>query len=515
MLTKDKITKLLSSKIVDISPMEIPHFRELKNIDIATKRIIKAIQNKQKIVAVGDYDVDGVVASTIIAQFFQKIGYPIEIVIPNRFEEGYGLTPKLLNKIDCDIIITLDNGISSYEASQICQKRGIELIITDHHTPTYPMPKAYTIINPKQKGETFPFREICGAEVAWYLCASINSALNSKIDMREFLDYLVLAIIADVMPLNHLNRILVKMGLAKLSKSTKPFAITLREFFNKKEFNSEDVAFNIAPRINSAGRMDSAYNAYYFLNSTNLSMAKRYFDILNQTNKQRKDIEQKITSTAIQQANQKHFIVASGEFHEGVVGIVASRLVEHFKLPAIVFSDKGELLKGSGRSLGDVNIYSLISDCAELLEGFGGHKLACGLSIKKENLDKFTHKINTLAQKLPSDYFYLDEFILGELPLIECDFELVDILKQFEPYGEANPRPKFTAKVNIETIKHIKDNHFRLTISQNNIYKDAIIFGYDGEFTDRCEIVFTIRENNFNSNKNIQLLIQKITPILD
>ena len=226
MLTKDKITKLLSSKIVDISPMEIPHFRELKNIDIATKRIIKAIQNKQKIVAVGDYDVDGVVASTIIAQFFQKIGYPIEIVIPNRFEEGYGLTPKLLNKIDCDIIITLDNGISSYEASQICQKRGIELIITDHHTPTYPMPKAYTIINPKQKGETFPFREICGAEVAWYLCASINSALNSKIDMREFLDYLVLAIIADVMPLNHLNRILVKMGLAKLSKSTMVISFT-------------------------------------------------------------------------------------------------------------------------------------------------------------------------------------------------------------------------------------------------------------------------------------------------
>ena len=291
MLTKDKITKLLSSKIVDISPMEIPHFRELKNIDIATKRIIKAIQNKQKIVAVGDYDVDGVVASTIIAQFFQKIGYPIEIVIPNRFEEGYGLTPKLLNKIDCDIIITLDNGISSYEASQICQKRGIELIITDHHTPTYPMPKAYTIINPKQKGETFPFREICGAEVAWYLCASINSALNSKIDMREFLDYLVLAIIADVMPLNHLNRILVKMGLAKLSKSTKPFAITLREFFNKKEFNSEDVAFNIAPRINSAGRMDSAYSAYNFLNSENLSDARNLFELLNQTNEYRKAME--------------------------------------------------------------------------------------------------------------------------------------------------------------------------------------------------------------------------------
>jgi single-stranded-DNA-specific exonuclease len=256
--------------------------------------------------------------------------------------------------------------------------------------------------------------------------------------------------------------------------------------------------------------MDSATLAYNFLNSSNTHQARILFDSLNETNEYRKEIEKQITSIAIENSNQEHFIVASGDFHEGVVGIVASRLVHHYKLPAIVFSDKGDVLKGSGRSLGDVNIYELISKCENLLEGFGGHKLACGLSIKKENLDKFIKQINHHTSLLPKEYFYLDEFILGELPLSECDFELIEILKSFEPYGEANPKPKFISKVKIEHIRNLKDNHFKLIVSQNGIYKDAIIFRYDGEFYDECEIVFSVEENIFNGNRNIQLMIDKI-----
>jgi len=510
MLTKQKIKELLSQNITELKPNEIPHFEELKNIKIATDRIIKAIKNNEKIIVVGDYDVDGVTASTIMNQFFKLINYPLEIIIPDRFNDGYGLTPNLMNKIDCDVLITVDNGISSYEASEICKKRGIDLIITDHHTPTYPLPEAYTIIDPKQKDETFPFPEICGAEVAWYLCASLNKSLNTKIDMREFLDILVLAIIADVMPLNHINRILVKMGLSRLAKSQKPFAIILREALNKNFFTSEDVAFNIAPRINSAGRMKHANIAFNFLNSTSLEEARRYYTILNETNEDRKEIEKNITKLCIEKNQNENFIIAVGDFHEGVVGIVASRLVHHYKLPAIVFSDNGEILKGSGRSLGDVNLYDLIDSCREYTLGFGGHKLACGLSIKKENLERFTQKINSETKKLPKEYFYLDEFILGELPLSECDFELLEILESFEPYGEGNPRPKFRAKVNIENIRNLKDNHYKLIISQNGVYKDAIIFRYDGKFSDKCEIIFTLNKNEFNGNVNIQLMIDKI-----
>jgi single-stranded-DNA-specific exonuclease len=510
MLNKQKIRKLLSQKIVELSPKDIYHFSLLKNMDKATQRIVSAINNNKKIVVAGDYDVDGVTASTIMNQFFKRINYPIEIVIPDRFEDGYGLTPKLMDKISCDVLITVDNGISSYEAALICKERDIDLIITDHHTPTYPLPETYTIIDPKQKGETFPFPEICGVEVAWYLCASLNSALNSKIDMREFLDYLVLAIVADVMPLNDINRVLVKMGLSRLSKSQKPFALVLKEALNKDIFDSEDIGFNIAPRINSAGRMAHANISFEFLNSENIVNARKLYDKLNETNDYRKEVEKEISQICIENNENSHFIVASGEFHEGVVGIVASRLVHHYKLPAIVFCEKGDILKGSGRSLGDVNLYELISECKELVKGFGGHKLACGLAIKKENLGKFTEKINLLTSKQPKENFYLDEFILGELPLSECDFELLDILKEFEPYGEGNPKPKFTSKVKIENIRNLKDNHYKLIVSQNGVYKDAIIFRYDGEFRDEMQIVFTLSQNSWNGNTNIQLMIEKI-----
>jgi len=513
LLTKEKIKEILESKIIDIKPNQIPHFNQLKNIDIASNRIKQAIQNKEKIVIVGDYDVDGVVSSSIIYQFFKKLNYKIEIIIPDRFTDGYGLTPNLVHKIKCDLLITVDNGISSFEAATLCKEKKIDLIITDHHTPSDQLPDAFCIINPKQKNDTFPFKEICGAEIAWYLCASLNHTLNTNIDMKEFLDLLVLAIIADVMPLTHINRVLVKMGLARLSKSQKPFAIVLREFFNKSYFNSEDIAFNIAPRLNSAGRISHANIAFKFLNSSTLEEARIYFDKLNQTNELRKEIEQEITKICIANKKNKHFIISVGDFNEGVVGIVASRLTNHYKLPAIVFSDKGELLKGSGRSLGDVNLYELIKNCQEYVEGFGGHKLACGLTIKKENLENFTNKINQETSKLPQEYFYLEDFILGELPLKECDFELIEILESFEPYGEGNPRPKFKAKVQIEHIRNLKDNHYKLIVSQNNIYKDAIIFRYDGDFSDYCEIIFTINKNEFNGNVNIQLIIDSIIPL--
>jgi len=284
----------------------------------------------------------------------------------------------------------------------------------------------------------------------------------------------------------------------------------LKEALNKETFNSEDIAFNIAPRINSAGRIKNAKLAFNFLNSENLIEARKLYDELNETNNYRKEIEKEISEICINNNENDNFIVASGEFHEGVIGIVASRLVHHYKLPAIVFSQKGDFLKGSGRSLGDVNLYELISECKEFIEGFGGHKLACGLAIKKDNLEKFTQKINQLTSKIPKENFYLDEFILGELPLKECDFELLDILKQFEPYGEGNPKPKFKAQVKIENIRNLKDNHYKLILSQNGVYKDGIIFRYDGEFSDTMEIVFTINENSWNGNKNIQLMIERI-----
>ncbi|GAX86965.1 single-stranded-DNA-specific exonuclease [Lebetimonas natsushimae] len=530
LLNKQLIKEILSLRIEEIDSINIPHFSLLNDIDKATKRIVEAVENKEKIVIVGDYDVDGVSSSAIMKLFFEKMGIDIEIVIPNRFIHGYGLTPAILEEIEADLIITVDNGITSFEAAEICKIRGIDLIITDHHTPKistkckmkseelmedgkwgmenegleFILPDAYAIINPKTSPD-FPFKEICGAEVAWYLCAAIKKEMNLKIDLREFLDILAIAIIADVMPLTHMNRTLVNMGLKRLNRALRPFSgILAREF---KEINSETIAFQIAPRINAAGRMESAYVAYNFLVSKNEEEAFRYYLELDRLNNLRKETEKEIFESI--EIKDDDFILSFGDYHEGVVGIIASRLVHKYKKPAIVFSKKDNILKGSGRSLGNIDIFSLISECEELLEGFGGHKMACGLTIKKENFEKLKTALNEKIKKYGKDDFFIEDFVLGELPFSEIDLELLDIIKSFEPFGEANPKPKFISSAKIEHVQNLKDNHYKLILNQNGYFLPAVIFRYDGDFDEKITFKFSLSENNYYS-REIQLIIEEI-----
>jgi len=513
MLTKEKIKEILSSRIEEIDSLSLPHFLLLNDIKKASKKIVEYINTKKKIVVVGDYDVDGVSSSAIMKLFFEKIGVDVEIIIPNRFIHGYGLSVEVLKEIEADLIITVDNGISSFEAAKECKKRGIELIITDHHTPskendTLILPDAFAIINPKTSPD-FPFKEICGAEVAWYLCAAIKHELRVNLDLREFLDILSIAIIADVMPLNHMNRLLVSMGLKRLNKALKPFSRVLKRFFNK-EFNAEDIAYQIAPRLNAAGRMDSAYKAYKFLISSDDNEAFSLWLELDRLNNIRKETEKEIIDS-IKVDNEDNFIVISGDYHEGVVGIIASRLVHKYKKPAIVFCDNGDSLKGSGRSLGNVDIFDLVSECEEFLEGFGGHKLACGLSIKKENFEKLKKALNKKVLKYNKEDFFIEDFVLGELPFSEIDVELLEILNKFEPFGEGNPKPKFITTAKILHIQNLKDNHYKLILQQNEYILPAIIFRYDGEFNEVITFKFSISQNNFY--KEIQLIIEEILDV--
>jgi single-stranded-DNA-specific exonuclease len=510
LLNKELIKKILSSRIEEINSFQIPHFSLLNDIEKAAERIKKAIKNNEKIVVVGDYDVDGVSSSAIMKLFFEKIGIDLEVVIPNRFKHGYGLTPEILKEIEADLIITVDNGITSFEAAEICKKRGIDLIITDHHTPktdeknNYLLPNAFAIINPKTS-PNFPFKEICGAEVAWYLCAAIKSEMNLKIDLREFLDILAIAIIADVMLLTHMNRTLVKMGLKRLNKALKPFSkILIREF---KKINSETIAFQIAPRLNAAGRMKSAYTAFEFLTSKDENEALKYYLELDRLNNLRKETEKEIINLI--KVENEDFILSYGDYHEGVIGIIASRLVNKYKKPAIVFSKKDGLLKGSGRSLGNIDIFELINECSDLLEGFGGHKMACGLKVREENFEKLKYILNQKIKRYDKDDFFIEDFVLGELPFSEIDLELVDIIKSFEPFGEGNPKPKFIASAKIESIQNLKDNHYKLILNQDGIYLSAIIFGYDGNFQEEIEFTFSISEDNYFS-REVKLIIDKI-----
>ena len=537
MLTKEKIKKILSARIEEISSMQIPHFTLLSDIEKAAKRVVQAIKNNEKIVIVGDYDVDGVSSSAIMHLFLREIYDNFEIKIPNRFKHGYGLTPKILEEIDADLIITVDNGITSFEAAEICKERGIDLIITDHHTPKkreskelrvesrewkvesednensqfltlhsqFVLPNAYAVVNPKTSSD-FPFKEICGAEVAWYLCAAIKNEMKLKKDLREFLDILCIAIIADVMPLQHMNRVLVNMGLKRLNKTKRAFSKTIKKFFSG-EIRSVDIAFNVAPRLNAAGRMADAKVAFEFLISDDENEAYNLYLELDRLNNLRKETEKEILEDI--KVEDEKFIVVKGDYHEGVIGIIASRLVHKYQKPAIVFSRDGENLKGSGRSLGNIDIFSLISECEDVLDGFGGHKMACGLSIKEDNFEMLKRKLNKKIKKYNENDFFIEDFVLGELPFSEIDIELLDILNAYEPYGEGNPKPKFISTAKIEHIQNLKDNHYKLILSQNDIYLPAVIFRYDGDFDEIITFKFSIEENNYQG-RTIQLIIEEI-----
>jgi len=510
MLTKEKIKHILSNRIEELSSSNLPHFSLLNDIEKAVKRVAEAVNNNEKIVILGDYDVDGVSSSAVMKLFFAEMDYDVEVVIPDRFEDGYGLTTRLLKKIDADLIITVDNGITSFEAAEECRKKGIDLIITDHHTPIvhefkYKLPHAYAIVNPKTSPD-FPFKEICGAEVAWYFCAALKHHFKLKTDLRNFLDIVAIAVIADVMPLIHMNRTIVNMGLKRLNAALKPFSKALKKFFNKN-FTSEDVAFQIAPRLNAAGRMAHAYTAYRFLTSDNEHDAFELLMELDRLNNFRKEKEKEAVENI--DAVDDDFIVVKGDYHEGIVGIIASRLVHKYKKPAIVFSEKEGFLKGSGRSLGNIDIFSLVGECSEMLEGFGGHKMACGVSIKEDVFESFKKSLNEKIKRYQKEDFFIEDYVLGELPFSEIDMELVNILKSFEPYGEGNPKPKFIASAKVEHIQNLKENHFRLILSQEDVLLPAVLFRFDEEIKDFIKFKFSVNENSFNG-RSVQLIIEEV-----
>ncbi|MBS4068753.1 MAG: single-stranded-DNA-specific exonuclease RecJ [Sulfurimonas sp.] len=524
-LSKSTLFELLSQRFdtQEKKLSQIPNPELLHDAPKAAKKIASAIREKKKITLVGDYDVDGISATAIMIDFFRQIPYPIDAIIPNRFSDGYGVSPNILKRVDANLIITVDNGISAVEAAEICKQRGIELIITDHHTPPEILPHAYAIVNPKLSECNYPFEEICGAQVAWLLLGLLKKELNLPIDMKGFLDILTIAIIADIMPLKDINRTLVKEGLKAISTSQRPSSIIIRDFLNKKSISSEDIAFQIAPRINSAGRLEDASIALEFLTATTTNQAYRQFEKLNSLNEQRREMEAEITKEAIDvvknQGELPNVIVVAGEdWHEGVVGIIASRLVEYFERPAIVLSINNGVAKGSARSLGYIDIFKLIQDNRFYLTKFGGHKMAAGLTLEEHSIKLFGDAINLSASRFDSDDFIPLEDVIGILPSSQIDFELLEILESFEPYGEANSRPLFLIKnakiIKIDTFGKDR-SHSKIIVEDlqdNKKEIEFILFKNILEMPDDERLTCSYRaiKNEFNLKISVQLIISKI-----
>ena len=521
LLTKEDIFHILSKRFENdkckkLSMLPSPFL--FKDIKKAAIRIKEAIKKGEKIAIVGDYDVDGVVSSAIISEFFDDLGINYKIKIPDRFKNGYGISPQIVEELDANLIITVDNGITAIDAAEVCQKRGIDLIITDHHTPINNLPKAFAIINPKQNGCNFPSTEICGAQVAWYLCAALKKELSINYDLSKFLDILAIAIIADMMELKDINRTMVRSGLQYLNKSKRFSIQAIKTAFDKEEFTSEDISFLLAPLLNSAGRMDHAKISYNFLKSKSLREAFLTLEHLIELNNRRKETERELLQRAEEFVQKdKPIIVAWGEnWHEGVIGIVAAKLVRKYEVPVILFSINKDVAKGSARSVGDIDIIEIIKKEKDILLGYGGHKGAAGISLKKENLEIFKQRMEERFSKIPKEMFLQKEEILGEIDPKAIDFQLLKILNYFEPYGQENPIPLFIIKdayVKIDKLIGKNKNHQKLILQKEFATLESLDFNFEERAVkgDKINIIFSVSKNVFRGIITPQLLIRKIT----
>lgn len=521
MLNKSEIKELLQarfSKDTHTKLCELPLPSELKDAYKAAERIKLAVLRHEKIAIVGDYDVDGVVSSAIIAEFLNDVGAQASVRIPNRFKDGYGLNEQLIEELgDVNLIITVDNGISANEAAEICAQKGIDLIVTDHHMPANSLPNALAIVNPKQSDCPFPNIEICGAEVIWYVVAALKEIFGLKdYDLSKFIDILALAIIADMMELRDMNRVLVRAGIKRLNSSPRPFVRAIKDYYGKEKFEFDDIGFLIAPLINSAGRMDDATISYRFLRSANSDEANSLLDVILEFNNSRKAKEKTLFEESIKDIDESdNIIVTWGEFwHEGVIGIVASRLAKRYKKPAIVFSVDGCRAKGSARSIDRFDILSLIASQEKIINSFGGHRGAAGLVIDSNKLSEFKRAINNscpLSNVAPS----LSDEILGEIELSQIDFDLMKIIEDFEPYGQKNPRPVFEIKnALITSVKTIGngDAHLKIGIQSGEFTLEGLFFNYDyrPKVGDSVDLLASISKNIFRGVVNLQLLIKEI-----
>ena len=468
----------------------------LKDMDKAVARIQQAIENGETIVIFGDYDVDGVSATAILYECLTNLGAQVRCKLPTREGGGYGLNRETLQKLadkGYKLIVTVDNGISAIEEADLAAELGIELVITDHHLPAQQLPKAVAVVDPKREDDTSPFKDLCGAGVAFKLCAALEGCEDPAELLEPFGELAALGTIADVMPLVGENRTLVKAGLRQLQQTDRPgFGALLEEVgLAGKPITAENISYAIAPRINAAGRMDNAVTALQLVLCEDPDRAEELAHKLNEINAHRQETEQQIFKAAEELLEQQPerlddriMLLWGRDWHPGVIGIVASRLVERTGRPVIVVTiDEHGEGKGSGRSVQGFNLHACIGSCADLLVRYGGHAMAAGLSVREENLPQLRRRLNEWAAR---------ECPVLHTPPLTCDVtihldritvESVRHLDQLAPYGAENPTPVFLLQsAVVDGVYPVSEGrHSRLRLRQGNSCLYAVWFGMPAE----------------------------------
>ncbi|MFM6925376.1 MAG: single-stranded-DNA-specific exonuclease RecJ [Ferruginibacter sp.] len=499
----------------------------MKDMDKAIARILVAFEHKEKILVFGDYDVDGTTSVACMYKFLCKIYEPalLDFYIPHRYREGYGVSKMGIDfakENDFTLIISLDCGIKSVDLISYAKDIGIDFIVCDHHLPDAVIPPAVAILNPKQTDCPYPYKELCGCGVGFKLITALAKELN--IDEEHYLCYLDLvatAIAADIVPMTGENRILAYYGLEKINSNPNP-GIKALIFLGgiQKKLSINNVVFVIAPRVNAAGRMDDAKKAVQLFVEDDYNKALEYAEMLHSDNTDRKEADSNITAEALEIINadvalqhKKTTVVFKDHWHKGVVGIVASRLIETYYRPTVVLTESSGIATGSARSVPGFNLYEAIHACREYLLGYGGHFAAAGLSLLPENVSAFTNKFEeTVAATIPEHLLIPEIIIDTEISFADLTRNFYNIICQMEPFGPENMRPVFIAK-NVQDTgysKIVKEQHLRFVVKQDTFSFTGIGFNLASKselLKKPFDLVFTLDENEWNGNISLQLKV--------
>lgn len=503
----------------------------MKDMDKAVARIEKSIDNNENILVFGDYDVDGTTAVSLVSSYLRTFYPNVATYIPDRYTEGYGVSYMGIDYAEdnnISLIIALDCGIKSINHVNYAKAKNIDFIICDHHRPGDILPDAVAVLDPKREDCSYPYDELCGCGVGFKLIQALAENRDQTIDdLVEYLDLVATAIAADIVPINGENRVLAKFGLEVINSNPRPGIKALIQNVKKKVLTITDVVFIVAPRINAAGRIKHGNEAVALLTEYDLDQAEQFASEIEQHNSDRKELDKQITKEALLQIEENNeqtrfsTVVYQENWHKGVIGIVASRLVENFYRPTIVFTKSGEKLAASARSVKDFDIYNALEACAEHLEQFGGHMYAAGMTLLEENYENFKNAFEKVVQEtIHPDLLTPEISYDAEIELSEINPKLMRLLKQFEPFGPENMTPLFLAK-GLTDSGYAKtlgsDNeHLKAFVKQGNSESFGVIgFGLGNKLDlvvnkNKFDAIFSLEENEWKDTVTLQLQLRDI-----
>jgi single-stranded-DNA-specific exonuclease len=511
----------------------------MKDMDKAVERLALAIQKEEKILVYGDYDVDGTTSVAMFYGFLKQFYSHVSFYIPDRYKEGYGISEKGVRfaaENNFSLVVSLDCGIKAIEKVALAKELGVDFIICDHHTPGDILPPAVAILDPKRSDCEYPYKELSGCGVGFKLVQAFSAYRNDDpAKVMAYLDLLAVSIAADIVPITGENRILTYYGIEKINNNPRPGlkALILRSKI-EKEIEISDIVFKIGPRINASGRLEHAKASVELLISDDLEDALARAEIVDTVNAARKNFDENITKEALSMiqgmeeiSHRKTTVLFKEDWHKGVIGIVASRCIEKYYRPTIILTESNNKATGSARSVFDFDIYEAISECSDLLEQFGGHKYAAGLTLSVGNVPAFQDKFEAVVSARINEIHMKPVLeVDDEILLDQINYRFFNILKQMAPFGPGNPEPIFCVnQVYAEDVRVLKDKHLRFNVVQDGqetkpvciafgmadktIYPDEIIYKMLNRKM-RFDLAFEIRENTFRNNSSLQLYVKDI-----